>query len=81
MTLQVASLAGHLLSESTSVKDYIYDSFPPSSHRYAAGIDLPDYVAENPVIEALGQYTNDLVTWSNVSVHLNLDKYSGNSCH
>jgi len=65
----------------TSVKDHICDSFPPSSHRYAVGIDLPDYVAENPVIEVLGQYTNDLVTWSNVSVHLNLDKYSENSCH
>jgi hypothetical protein len=35
--------------------------------RYALGIDLPDFVAEDPVIEALNQYANDLVTWSNVS--------------
>lgn len=35
--------------------------------RYALGIDLPDFVAEHPVIEALNQFTNDLVTWSNVS--------------
>ncbi|TFK54635.1 terpenoid synthase [Heliocybe sulcata] len=34
---------------------------------YALGIDLPDEVVENPVIKALNQGTNDLVTWSNVS--------------
>ncbi len=35
--------------------------------RYALGIDLPDFVIEHPVIKALDQSTNDLVTWSNVS--------------
>jgi len=50
-----------------------------SSRRYAVGIDLPDYVAEHPVIEALGQYTNDLVTWSNVSVQLDPDRFPEHS--
>jgi hypothetical protein len=34
--------------------------------RYALDIDLPDFVVEHPVIQALNQGTNDLVTWSNV---------------
>ena len=34
--------------------------------RYIHGIDLPDYVAEHPIIEALGQAANDLVSWANV---------------
>jgi len=34
---------------------------------YAAGIDLPDEVADHPVIRDLNEATNDLVTWSNVS--------------
>ena len=34
--------------------------------RYALDIDLPDFVVENPVIQALNQGANDLVTWSNV---------------
>jgi alpha-muurolene/germacrene-A/gamma-muurolene synthase len=34
---------------------------------YSMGIDLPEYVHEHPVIEALKQGSNDLVTWSNVS--------------
>ena len=33
---------------------------------YALGIELPDYVLEHPVIMALCQETNDIVTWSNV---------------
>ncbi|KAJ7080410.1 terpenoid synthase [Mycena belliarum] len=33
---------------------------------YAMDIDLPDFVADNPVIMALNQSANDLVTWSNV---------------
>lgn len=35
---------------------------------YSLGIDLPDYVIEHPVIKALNQGSNDLVTWSNVSI-------------
>lgn len=33
---------------------------------YALRIDLPDAVVNHPVIKALNQGTNDLVTWSNV---------------
>ncbi|KAI0929342.1 Alpha-muurolene synthase [Taiwanofungus camphoratus] len=32
---------------------------------YAMGIDLPDFVMDHPVIRALNQFANDLVTWSN----------------
>ena len=34
---------------------------------YAAYIDLPDDVIEHPVIKALSDATNDLVSWANVS--------------
>jgi hypothetical protein len=34
---------------------------------YAARIDLPDEVMSHPVIMAMEEATNDLVTWSNVS--------------
>lgn len=33
---------------------------------YAARIDLPDKVMSHPVIMAMEEATNDLVTWSNV---------------
>lgn len=33
---------------------------------YGLGIDLPDYVVEHPVMQALDQETNDFVAWSNV---------------
>ena len=33
---------------------------------YALRIDLPEAVVSHPVIKALNQSTNDLVTWSNV---------------
>lgn len=46
---------------------------------YAVGIDLPDYVAEHPVIEALGQYTNDLVTWSNDLFSYNVEQSHGDT--
>jgi len=36
---------------------------------YALDIDLPEHVAESPSIQALNQYANDLVTWSNV-IHI-----------
>lgn len=41
----------------------------PSSNmdlQYAGSFDLPDEVVQHPVIQALEEATNDLVTWSNV---------------
>ena len=35
---------------------------------YASGLDLPDEVMEHPIIQSLDEATNDLVTWSNVSI-------------
>ena len=35
-------------------------------HEYAADVNLPDEVAEHPVIKALEDACNALVTWSNV---------------
>jgi hypothetical protein len=35
---------------------------------YALYIDLPEEVITHPIIKALNQGTNDLVTWSNVSL-------------
>lgn len=35
---------------------------------YAANIDLPDEVIEHPIIKAMADSTNDLVSWANVSV-------------
>jgi hypothetical protein len=35
---------------------------------YAMDMDLPEYVVTHPVVKALNQGTNDLVTWSNVRV-------------
>jgi len=35
---------------------------------YAGGLDLPDEVMEHPIIQSLDEATNDLVTWSNVSI-------------
>lgn len=67
--IQGASLAGHLLST-------LFTSFGLTTEiliyyfRYALGIDLPDFVVEHPVMKALDQGTNDLVTWSNVSFPL-----------
>jgi hypothetical protein len=48
---------------------------------YAAGIDLPDEVADHPIIRDLNEAANDLVTWSNVSsvcAQLHTDAYEGN---
>ena len=36
---------------------------------YAYNLDLPDEVMDHPIIRALGEAANDLVTWSNVSVN------------
>jgi hypothetical protein len=35
---------------------------------YASGLDLPDEVMEHPIIQSMDEATNDLVTWSNVSI-------------
>jgi len=37
---------------------------------YSLDLELPDAVIEHPVIAALNQGANDLVTWSNVSCNL-----------
>lgn len=42
---------------------------------YALDIDLPEFVVTHPVIKALNQGTNDLVTWSNVCVPLRVDRH------
>ena len=39
---------------------------------YANGLDLPDEVMEHRIIQNLDEATNDLVTWSNVSVYTGL---------
>ncbi|KZT27334.1 terpenoid synthase [Neolentinus lepideus HHB14362 ss-1] len=46
---------------------------------YALGIDLPDYVVEHPVIKALNQGTNDLVTWSNDIFSYNVEQARGDT--
>ena len=35
---------------------------------YALDIELPEYVANDPIIKALNEGSNDLVTWSNVGL-------------
>ncbi|OSD08313.1 terpenoid synthase [Trametes coccinea BRFM310] len=40
---------------------------------YAMDIDLPDFVVAHPVIKALNEGANDLVTWSNVSYRMPLE--------
>ncbi|TEB39611.1 terpenoid synthase [Coprinellus micaceus] len=46
---------------------------------YALDIDLPDFVAEHPVIAALNQSTNDLVTWSNDIFSYNVEQSKGDT--
>lgn len=46
---------------------------------YAANIDLPDDVIEHPIIKALSDATNDLVSWANVSVRVCLRKFISGS--
>ncbi|KAJ6531101.1 terpenoid synthase [Mycena capillaripes] len=46
---------------------------------YALDIDLPDFVVEDPVIAALGQSTNDLVTWSNDIFSYNVEQSRGDT--
>ncbi|KAK7455115.1 Alpha-muurolene synthase [Stygiomarasmius scandens] len=46
---------------------------------YALGIDLPEFVATDPTIMALNQYTNDLVTWSNDIFSYNVEQARGDT--
>ncbi|KAF9261191.1 terpenoid synthase [Marasmius fiardii PR-910] len=46
---------------------------------YALDIDLPEFVATDPVIMALNQYTNDLVTWSNDLFSYNVEQARGDT--
>ncbi|KAL0569394.1 Alpha-muurolene synthase [Marasmius crinis-equi] len=46
---------------------------------YALDIDLPDEVAEHPTIMALGEATNDLVTWSNDIFSYNVEQARGDT--
>jgi len=39
---------------------------------YANGLDLPDEVMEHRIIQSLDDAANDLVSWSNVSIHSGL---------
>ena len=41
-------------------------------HEYAAGIDLPEEIAQHPIIKALEEACNALVTWSNVRLYHSL---------
>ncbi|KAF8840213.1 terpene synthase [Paxillus ammoniavirescens] len=46
---------------------------------YAAGIDLPDEVMSHPVIMAMEEATNDLVTWSNDIFSYNVEQSRGDT--
>ncbi|KAF9479291.1 terpenoid synthase [Pholiota conissans] len=46
---------------------------------YALDIDLPDCVVDHPVIQALNQGTNDLVTWSNDIFSYNVEQSRGDT--
>ncbi|KAJ7228636.1 terpenoid synthase [Mycena pura] len=46
---------------------------------YGLDIDLPDFVVEHPVILALNQSTNDLVTWSNDIFSYNVEQSRGDT--
>ncbi|KAL4267704.1 Alpha-muurolene synthase [Pleurotus pulmonarius] len=46
---------------------------------YAMGFDLPEEVVTNPIIKALNQGTNDLVTWSNDIFSYNVEQSRGDT--
>ncbi|KAK2466649.1 hypothetical protein APHAL10511_000907 [Amanita phalloides] len=48
---------------------------------YLHDIDLPDFVAEHPLIEALGEAANDLVSWSNDIYSYNVEQGRGDAVH
>lgn len=39
-----------------------------ASIEYSLDLDLPDDVFENPIVQAMSDATNDLMTWPNVGV-------------
>lgn len=48
---------------------------------YANGLDIPNEVMEHPVVEALGEAANDLLTWSNVSPSRKMMMIAPTSAH
>ncbi|KAH9928095.1 terpenoid synthase [Fomitopsis serialis] len=46
---------------------------------YAMGLDLPEYVVDHPIIKALNQAANDLVTWSNDIFSYNVEQARGDT--
>jgi hypothetical protein len=36
---------------------------------YGFGIDLPDFVANDPILKTLKQTADDFIAWANVCVH------------
>ncbi|KAF4571081.1 terpene cyclase [Pleurotus pulmonarius] len=46
---------------------------------YASRIDLPDEVAEHPLIRSMEEATNDLVTWSNDLFSYNVEQSRGDT--
>ncbi|OBZ69189.1 Alpha-muurolene synthase [Grifola frondosa] len=46
---------------------------------YAMGIDLPEFVVTHPIIKALNQCTNDLITWSNDIFSYNVEQARGDT--
>jgi hypothetical protein len=46
---------------------------------YANNLDIPDEVMEHPVLVALGEATNDLVTWSNDIFSYNVEQSRGDT--
>ncbi|EJD02130.1 terpenoid synthase [Fomitiporia mediterranea MF3/22] len=46
---------------------------------YGLGINLPDFVIEHPIIKALNQGSNDLVTWSNDIFSYNVEQARGDT--
>ncbi|KAH8103083.1 isoprenoid synthase domain-containing protein, partial [Cristinia sonorae] len=46
---------------------------------YAYNLTLPDEVMEHPIIVALGEATNDLVTWSNDIFSFNVEQSKGDT--
>ncbi|TFK19578.1 terpenoid synthase [Coprinopsis marcescibilis] len=46
---------------------------------YANNLDLPEEVMDHPVVRALGEATNDLVTWSNDIFSYNVEQAKGDT--
>jgi len=46
---------------------------------YTMGIDFPEAVISDPIVKALNQFTNDLVTWSNDIFSYNVEQSRGDT--